>query len=204
VNAGQLDAGQQTDGRRVRGRQTAERIVDALITLIESGDTAPSTARIAERAGISARLVYHHFQDLEELMSVAVDWRVAQINARCPALPASGPLRTRIEAVVAQRADVLEWVTPLRLAAMRMEPYSARLREGRDSMLARARGQLAMVFARELDALPAADRTTVLAALDAATSWGAWYHLRLSLEAEQARAVVSTSLHALLSQAGRA
>jgi hypothetical protein len=112
---------------------------------------------------------------------------------------ASGPLEARIALVVAQRAELLEWVTPVRLAAMRMEPYSARLREGRDALLAEGRRQLAAVFARELDPLPEPGRGRVLAALDAATSWGAWHHLRYSQDAEQARAVMTLSLTALLS-----
>src|SRR5690348_15615547 len=69
------DGEDRPDGRRTRGRQTQERIVDALLTLIEAGDPAPANARIADQAGISARLVYHHFQDLEELFGVAVERR---------------------------------------------------------------------------------------------------------------------------------
>src|SRR5262249_33488862 len=36
------DAEDRPDGRRTRGRQTQERIVDALLTLIEAGDPAPA------------------------------------------------------------------------------------------------------------------------------------------------------------------
>jgi AcrR family transcriptional regulator len=195
------DAEDHLDGRRTRGRQTQERIVDALLTLIEAGDPAPANARIAEHAGISARLVYHHFQDLEELFGVAVERRTEQILIRYPAPPPSGPLETRIAAVVFQRAGLLEWVTPVRLAAMRMEPYSARLREGRDRMLDEAKRQLATLFAPELGPLAEADRAIMLAALDAATSWGAWHHLRRSLSIEDARAAMTVSVTALLNQA---
>jgi hypothetical protein len=92
-------------------------------------------------------------------------------------------------------------VTPVRLAAMRMEPYSARLREGRDTMLDGAKRQLAALFAAELGSLAEADRATMLAALDAATSWGAWHHLRRSLSIEDARAAMTVSVTALLNQA---
>jgi len=193
------DAEDRPDGRRTRGRQTQERIVDALLALIEAGDPAPANARIAEQAGISARLVYHHFQDLEELFGVAVERRTEQILTRYPAPPPGGPLEARIAAVVAQRAGLLEWVTPVRLAAMRMEPSSARLREGRDKMLDEAKRQLAALFAPELGPLAEADRATMLAALDAATSWGAWHHLRRSLSFEDARAAMTVSVTALLS-----
>ena len=87
------DAEDRPDGRRTRGRQTQERIVDALLALIEAGDPAPANARIAEQAGISARLVYHHFQDLEDLFGVAVERRTGQILTRYPAPPVGGPSR---------------------------------------------------------------------------------------------------------------
>lgn len=194
------DAEARPDGRRTRGQQTQERIVDALLTLIEAGEPAPANARIAEQAGISARLVYHHFQDLEELFGVAVERRTAQILTRHPAPPPGGTLQARIAAVACQRADLLEWVTPVRLAAMRMEPYSARLREGRDEMLDAAKHQLAELFAPELGQLAEPDRAKILAALDATTSWGAWHHLRRSLSIDDARAVMTVSVTALLSQ----
>ena len=189
---------ERADGRLERGRQTQEKIVDAILALIEAGDPAPTNARIAARAGISTRLVYHHFEDLEDLLGVAVERRVQQVTAHHPELPATGALATRIAAVVAQRADVLEWVTPVRLAAMRMEPYSERLRAGRDAMFAKAREQLATVFAHEIDALPLEHRDVLVAALDVTTSWAAWHHLRLTLDANQAAAVVAAALTALV------
>ena len=198
------DAEDRSDGRRTRGRQTQERIVEALLTLIEAGDPAPANAKIADQAGVSARLVYHHFQDLEDLLGVAVERRTEQLITRYPAPPTDGSLETRIAAVVSQRADLLEWVTPVRLAAMRMEPYSARLRQGRDMMLTLARDQLDELFAAELGPLAEADRAMMLAALDAATSWGAWYHLRLGMTIEDARAAMAVSVTALLDYAKRA
>ena len=84
---------------------------------------------------------------------------------------------------------------------MRMEPCSARLREGRDRMLDEAKRQLATLFAPELGPLAEADRAIMLAALDAATSWGAWHHLRRSLSIEDARAAMTVSVTALLNQA---
>lgn len=189
----------QEDGRLARGRHTQDRIVDAVITLIEEGDPAPTTARIATRAGISTRLVYHHFHDLEQLLDITVDRRIQQVMARLTPAPTTGTLSDRIAGVVAQRSDMLEWVTPVRLAAMRLEPYSPRLREGRDAMLALARAQLATIFATELDPLPPTPRATLLAALDASTSWGAWYHLRTTgLDTTQAAQTMTTALTALL------
>ena len=40
-------------------------IADALFSLLDEGELQPTATRIAERAGISLRLIYHHFGDLE-------------------------------------------------------------------------------------------------------------------------------------------
>jgi hypothetical protein len=68
-------------------------------------------------------------------------------------------------------------------------------------MLDEAKRQLATLFAPELGPLAEADRAIMLAALDAATSWGAWHHLRRSLSIEDARAAMTVSVTALLNQA---
>ena len=47
-------------------------IADALLSLLEEGELQPTATRIAERAGISLRLIYHHFGDLEALFRETV------------------------------------------------------------------------------------------------------------------------------------
>ena len=44
-----------------------------LIALLEEGDAQPTARRIAERAGVSLRLVFHHFDDLESILGAAVE-----------------------------------------------------------------------------------------------------------------------------------
>ena len=56
------------DGRVVRGLRNREALVDAIITLNEEGVLRPSAAEIAERAGVSLRSVYRHFEDIDAFM----------------------------------------------------------------------------------------------------------------------------------------
>ena len=52
------------DGRLARSARTRHAVVDALLDLLGEGDLRPTAARIAERAGVSLRIVFHHFEDL--------------------------------------------------------------------------------------------------------------------------------------------
>jgi AcrR family transcriptional regulator len=53
--------------RSPRAERARASIAEALLSLIDEGDLQPTANRIAERAGISLRLIYHHFGDLESL-----------------------------------------------------------------------------------------------------------------------------------------
>ncbi|WP_431683359.1 TetR/AcrR family transcriptional regulator [Kitasatospora sp. KL5] len=187
------------DGRTERGRQTREKIADAMLSLLDEGQTHFPAERVAERAGVSRRLVFHHFADMAELTDIAVGRRMDQLYARIRPLPTEGPRETRVAALTEQRARILEWLTPTRLAVMRLENPSDRVLEAVRLMLDFGRVRLAKIFADELDRLPEQHRTDLLNALDAVTTWSAWHHWRSSgLDQEAARRTMGTAVHALL------
>ncbi|MGW2254597.1 TetR/AcrR family transcriptional regulator [Kitasatospora sp. NPDC001660] len=193
------------DGRTERGRQTREKIADAMLSLIDENQAHFPADKVAERAGVSRRLVFHHFSDMAELAEVAVNRRLEQLAAQIRPLPTEGPQELRVTAVTEQRARVLEGVTPARLAVMRLENPSPRIQEAIQHMLDFARLRLTQVFAPELDRLPGPARTDLLNALDAVTTWSAWYHWRSSgLSPEEARHTMAAAVRTLLVGAGRA
>jgi len=57
------------DGRRQRSQASRAKIIAALMELIEAGDTSPSAARVAKRAGVGLRSVFRHFDDMDSLYS---------------------------------------------------------------------------------------------------------------------------------------
>src|SRR5947209_18265493 len=57
-----------SDGRAARSERTRRAIVDAMRALHNEGDLRPTAPRIAERAGVSVRTVWQHFDDLETLL----------------------------------------------------------------------------------------------------------------------------------------
>src|SRR5438309_5937138 len=56
------------DGRAARSVRTRRAIVDAMRALHHEGDLRPTAPRVAERAGVSLRTVWQHFDDLETLL----------------------------------------------------------------------------------------------------------------------------------------
>ena len=166
------------DGRTARAERTRQSVVDALLALIAEGDLRPTGARIAERAGVSLRSVFQHFEDLEALLAAAVARQTSRISELMVPLPRQGPVAPRIRALVDQRAKIYEFIAPTRRAALLQEPFSATLRRGRETLLQRSLVQLDDVFGTELSALDTADRREVTAAVSAATAWETWEHLR--------------------------
>ena len=56
-----------TDGRVRRGARNRDALVDALLGLLEDGIPKPTAREIAERAGVSLRTVFAHFDEVESL-----------------------------------------------------------------------------------------------------------------------------------------
>jgi AcrR family transcriptional regulator len=188
------------DGRSARALRTREAIVDALLGLIDDGELKPPAPRIAERAGVSLRSIYQHFDDLEALFAAAHARYTERLLAMLQEVPTDWPLDRRLDAFVDQRARIMESVTPARRAALLQEPFSEQLRDGRNRIYDVATAEVARVFHAELDAVSNdQERTDLLAALSMASSWEAWDHLRLGgLDVDGAHRVMRHMLAALL------
>ena len=166
------------DGRTARALRTREAIVEASIALVDEGDLRPTAPRIAERAKVSVRSVFQHFDDLEGLYAAVGDRIVERLSHVLMTVDGSLPIAERIEEVVRQRVILLEAITPVRRAATVHAPFSAevrqRLQKGHDFM----RAEVERVFEPELSGQDAEDRADLLDALDTALSWASWDNLR--------------------------
>lgn len=187
------------DGRTERGRRTRERIADAVLELLDEGVVEFPAERVAERAGVSRRLVFHHFADMSELVDLAITRRLEQLAEQIRPLPVTGPRRVRAAALAEQRARILEWITPARLTLMRIDHPSPRIRQVTDEAFADARRRVAEIFAEELGRLDGERAAALLDGLDAVTTWGAWHHWRSGGKSpEQARAAMEATVLSLL------
>jgi len=185
------------DGRAARALRTRLAVVDAMLDLVDEGHVRPSAAMIAERARVSLRSVYQHFDDLETLFKVAAErhqQRYAHLEP-LPELPAE--LEPRIRAYVAHKARWLEAVSPMVRAAALQAPFSPGVASRLAAGWGRHRERLAGAFAPELDKARQGER--LLNAAEVATSWPTWESLRttIGLSTSQAAAVVELSLRRL-------
>jgi AcrR family transcriptional regulator len=188
------------DGRLARGERTRESLAEALISLLEEGDARPTARRIALRAGVSQRSVFHHFDDVESILRAAVrvqedrHWR--HVRPVDPTLPVDD----RVARIVRQRDVVFRATAPVRRSAEQFTLTSPTV----SAELARAgewlREQLRRTFAPEIELRRAGDAQVLLDALEVATSWETWEQLaRLGRTASAARRTMEALTLAVLS-----
>jgi AcrR family transcriptional regulator len=188
------------DGRSLRRARNTDAVVDAMLDLLREGGARPGAQEIADRAGVSLRTVFRHFQDLDALLAVAVQRQLDHVGPLLDAEPPTGAPADRVAAVVAHRAALYEEVGPVRRAAVRGADFHEPLRVGLDWTRRRLRRHLEAAFAPELDRCSASRRALVVEALDAATSWAAWDTLRSSqgLSVRRAADVMTATVAALV------
>jgi TetR/AcrR family transcriptional regulator, regulator of autoinduction and epiphytic fitness len=188
------------DGRAARAARTRAAIVDATVALVEEGDLRPTAPRIAERAGVSVRSVFQHFDDLPSLYTAVVQRVVERLAALATPTDPTQPLDARIVAFVDRRSALLEAVTPFRRAAAVHGPFSREIRDAVAEGSSGLHAEVEQVFGPELPATPAAARRELVEALSATTSWSMWDALRseAGVSLDQARAVVVRVVRSLL------
>lgn len=190
----------RVDGRLARSERSRRAVVAALLDLFEAGEMRPTAAQIAQRAGVSLRSVFQHFESLETLFAAAADVQMERLAPLLLPIPTTGSFTARLATFVTRRTRVLEAISPVRRASLRMEPFSNEVRTRLEAARARGRREAERVFASELAVLPAVERREVAAALGAAASWSTWEHLRRhqGLSVERARRVMARMLASML------
>lgn len=175
------------DGRTARSVRTRKAIVAACIELVEEGDLEPTAPRVAERAGVSVRSVFQHFDDLEGLFAAVGDRVLENLLGLVMHVDPTIDFERRVPIVVRQRTALLEALSPIRRAvavnAWDSQEVSNRLAMGH----AYLRLEVESAFARELLAA-GDDRLEVLNALDTVLSWSTWEQLRTTVDLDVAAA----------------
>ncbi len=197
---GSVPPPEPTDGRRARGERSRDAVVEAILGLIREGNENPGAAEIAERAGVSMRSVFRHFDDLETLRGAAIERHSEMMLPLYDLIDPGGPVPDRVAALVEQRAKLFEEITPVRRVGERIRRRSENISTGLDRGRRALRRQLEDLFAPELGALTPAVRREVLDALEAATSWATWRVLRddQDLSLRRAKAAMARTATAIL------
>ena len=187
------------DGRAARSAKTRDAIADALLDLLADGRPRPTAREIAERAAVSVRSVYVHFDDLEDLFCVAAKRHFARVAPILAPAPATGTLAERADALVRQRIRLYAQAGAVARATRLHAAFSPTLARILREAQTRSRTDLERLFANELHTLSPADRTSTLAVLDVLTGPDAWetFRERYDIDDETAirRVIDSIVLH---------
>ena len=189
-----------TDGRRARSHRTRAAVAEAMLDCLEDGLLRPSAKQVAERAGVSTRAVFRHFDNMEALLEEAAQLQIERVMRQLPSVVTEGSLEQRIDALVLHSVRRNEIIAPVRRAALLFEPFSKVIRQRNAWLRAVARRQVRSAFAPELNALSEVQRSDRIAALRALLSFSYWEELRrhVRLSEDVASRVLRDAVQALL------
>ena len=190
------------DGRTARADNTRRRIVSSMIALIEEGHLRPTAAAIADRAEVSVRSVFQHFNDLGALFQAAADTTMHRVWSLVRPIPDSGTLDQRVDALLAMRWDIYDHIAPIRRAASLIEDQLPMFVEGRNQFRHMLRGVIDRIFGGELTHLEADARRQSLDAMVVLCEFEFMEVLRrqMDLPREQAMAAQRRAMMSLLKQ----
>ncbi|MEW5684040.1 MAG: TetR/AcrR family transcriptional regulator [Pseudomonadota bacterium] len=161
------------DGRRRRGHDNRERIVKAMIDIVQSGEVAPSAEQVALKADVGLRTVFRHFEDMDSLyreIGALIGDRVRAILG--PPLTGEG-WEARLIETLARRVRAFETIAPFKRSADAFRHRSRYLGSDYAELLVDLRNRLIAILPPEIASDPHR-----LEALDLLLSYEAWSRLR--------------------------
>src|SRR5436189_4092994 len=185
------------DGRTQRGQRNREAIIDALLACYDDGILRPSVDEVAARAGVSARSLHNHFDDVEALRAEVAQRQWERFASLVTPIDTTLPISERVEQLVAQRSAFFEGVTPVRRAAL--------LSVADSPTIAANLARLDRTLRRQIERGFAGLAPDQLDALDAITSWDAWNRLRVAqgCSVSRARRILTTTTRTLVEGSAR-
>jgi AcrR family transcriptional regulator len=167
------------DGRSLRRERNRQDIVDALLGLIEIGETEISAAHIASKAGLSERSIFRYFDDVDDLYRSVCDLAFSkEIEFALIDDAGVGSLDTKIENFVNQRVRIYtmnEKVAPAaRSFAFKNPVIKNQLVFGRKLL----RTQIIKHFAEELSAFDKQQQQAAVAIIDSLTTFESYDMMR--------------------------
>ncbi len=149
-----------------------------MLECLEEGHLRPSAKQVAEKAGVSTRAVFRHFDRMEALLEEVASLHIGRIIPQLPPVETEGPLEARVASLVECTMRLSELIEPVRRASMLAEPFSPVIQAAQEMMRREIRRQIRAALAPELEALAEAPRDELVAALRALLSFAYWQELR--------------------------
>jgi AcrR family transcriptional regulator len=163
------------DGRRARRDRGRTSTIEAMIDLIMEGNTSPTVAQIAGRAGVSVASLFRYFDTLEDLRQTTSELYLERFDHvfQIPNL-GKGSLKARIANLVNSRLSMHAAIEPMaRLVRSRSYEHTDVAEMLHHVRLMRAK-QVEKQFAPELAAMAPTVRAGMVAIITTLTSFESW------------------------------
>ncbi len=149
-----------------------------MLECLESGILPPSARQVAERAGISSRGVFRHFDSMEKLLEAVAALQLERIAPKLPALVLEGGLDRRLDALIERSLTRNESIAPVRRAALLAEPFSEVVSRNHAWLRRSVEDEVRRALAAELEAVEdAGARRTLIVSVRALVSFSHWEEL---------------------------
>ena len=167
------------DGRSLRRERNRQDIVNALLELLENGETDITAALIASKAGLSERSIFRYFDDVSDLHRSVCDQAFSKEIALALIDDAgTGSLDTKIENFINQRVRIYtmnEKIAPAaRSFAFKNPIIKNQIVRGRKLL----RIQIIKHFEEELSALDKQQQQAAVAIIDSLTTFESYDMMR--------------------------
>jgi len=189
------------DQRRAKSERSKKAIAKAMLDLIIEGDPSPTSKNVADRAGVSARLVFHHFSDMEAVREEIVHQGFLRVQDKVQFdISTDVPFEIRLDRFLTHRTDLLELISPTRKAAIAMELHSKSVSHMLNEFREYKRRQVERIFAPELSIYSKKEAQKRLSALQTSTAWATWNSLRFhqDLSIDDARSVMKKMIQCII------
>lgn len=183
------------DGRHLRSEQSRQRIIDAMIGLIQEGVLEPTAEQVSVRAGLAIRTVFRHFNEMESLFREITRRMTARAQAIVGGDLAGDSPEATLHTLIDRHSRLYEEMLPMRLAADALRHRSPFLKDDHARFVELARKTLRDVCPSRV----VGDRQD-FEAVDALLSYEMWLRLRREqkLSPRAAAAVVHRLVDAVL------
>lgn len=195
------DTERPADGRTARRDRNRLAVLDAVLELFAEGNLDPGVHEVAERSGVSLRSVYRYFEDLDELVTAAIDRHLQRTR---PLFDidrlGEGPLPERVQRFAERRTRLFESVRIIYRASRVRAANDAEVRRNLLATQQWLADQTQQMFAPELRAMDEPTATDTERLIDLVSQFDALEHLRhrCGLDRDETVAHLQRSLHRLL------
>jgi len=176
--------------------------LDGLATLVVEGDASPASRIIAEKAGVTQRTLFNHFDHLDALYAEMGQRQFEHLAGALPEAQASGTLEQRVDHELDALAAIHERFGPIHRAIDARNSDHPSIAEFLELVRVVRTTRLQRAFGVEISAMGGRDHE-IITSLLAVTSEGLWYSVRhdLGCDVRRSRSIVTGLVHAVLSGA---